>query len=104
VRDHDRRRIALADLIDERLSDAECLFDPDLHEGPTNTIELPAERDARETVAKEVCASCPALDDCRIYTARTAPKSGIWAAMTPAERAARYDMPDGSPLGGRAVA
>ena len=63
MRDHDRRRIPLADLIDECLSGAECLFDPDLHEGPADTIELPTERDARETVAKEVCASCPALED-----------------------------------------
>ncbi|WP_433474180.1 WhiB family transcriptional regulator [Spirillospora sp. CA-142024] len=104
MRDHDRRRIPLADLIDECLSGAECLFDPDLHEGPEGTIELPAERDARETVAKEVCASCPALDDCRIYTARTAPKSGIWAAMTPTERTSRFEVSDGSPLDGRAVA
>ncbi|GAA0594784.1 WhiB family transcriptional regulator [Actinomadura livida] len=104
MRDHDRRRMPLADLIDECLSGAECLFDPDLHEGPADTIELPAERDARETVAKEVCASCPVLDECQTYTACTAPKTGVWAATTPTERTSLHTMSDGSPLGGRAVA
>lgn len=104
MRDHDSRRISLADLIDECLSDAECLFDPDLHDGPANTIELPAEREVRETVAKEVCASCPVLDDCRTYTARISPKTGVWAGTTPAERTPFPVMWDGSPRDGRAVA
>ncbi|MFF0526141.1 WhiB family transcriptional regulator [Actinomadura nitritigenes] len=88
--------MSLADLIDDCLTGADCLFDPELHDGPADAVEMPTEREARELVAKEVCASCPALDDCKVYTARIAPKSGIWAGTTPAERSAVDYSADGA--------
>ncbi|MET7329479.1 WhiB family transcriptional regulator [Nonomuraea sp. NPDC005650] len=63
----------------------ECTYDPELHTGPRLTIESSHERAAREAVAREVCATCPALELCRLYALEARPKSGIWAGRTPAE-------------------
>ncbi|NRQ39501.1 WhiB family transcriptional regulator [Nonomuraea sp. NN258] len=63
----------------------ECTYDPELHTGPRLTIESTPERAAREAVAREVCATCPALLFCERYALQTRPTSGIWAGLTPAE-------------------
>lgn len=80
-------KLPLADLRSARLAGAECLFDPELHDGPDplTTIEHPDARAAREDVAREVCASCPARESCREYAARVGPKAGIWAGLTALE-------------------
>ncbi|WP_158578668.1 WhiB family transcriptional regulator [Spongiactinospora rosea] len=65
----------------------ECVYDPDLHTGPRGVIEPPGDRAAREAVAREVCAACPALEVCGRYAARVRPTSGIWAGRTPTELA-----------------
>ncbi|MFI6178558.1 WhiB family transcriptional regulator [Nonomuraea sp. NPDC051191] len=59
----------------------ECTYDPELHTGPRLTIESTEERTAREAVAREVCATCPALSLCEQYARRTRPTSGIWAGL-----------------------
>ena len=63
----------------------ECTYDPELHTGPRLTIESTEERTARETVAREVCATCPALLLCEQYATQVRPTSGVWAGRTPAE-------------------
>ncbi|MEV0348640.1 WhiB family transcriptional regulator [Nonomuraea sp. NPDC050680] len=63
----------------------ECTYDPELHTGPRLTIETAEERTAREAVAREVCATCPARLFCELYALETRPTSGIWAGRTPAE-------------------
>ncbi|MEU8364364.1 WhiB family transcriptional regulator [Nonomuraea sp. NPDC048882] len=63
----------------------ECTYDPELHTGPRLTIENTEERAARESVAREICGTCPALLLCELYTLQTRPASGIWAGRTPAE-------------------
>ncbi|MFG1976450.1 WhiB family transcriptional regulator [Nonomuraea fuscirosea] len=63
----------------------ECTYDPELHTGPRLTIESTEERAAREAVAREVCATCPALLLCELYATQAHPTSGIWAGRTPAE-------------------
>ncbi|MEU7004472.1 WhiB family transcriptional regulator [Nonomuraea sp. NPDC046570] len=60
----------------------ECAYDPDLHTGPRFTIEAAEERLAREAVAREVCATCPARRACALYAGETRPTSGIWAARS----------------------
>lgn len=75
-------KLPLSDLWDERLSGAECLFDPELHDGPQTTIEHPDARAAREDVAREVCASCPVRDACLAYALRVRPRRGVWAGRT----------------------
>lgn len=82
------RRISLEDLRDDCLADAACLYDPELHDGPAGEIESADARAVREEVAAQVCAGCPALDACAVYTVRAAPQSGVWAGLTPAQRAA----------------
>ncbi|WP_431894664.1 WhiB family transcriptional regulator [Nonomuraea sp. bgisy101] len=63
----------------------ECTYDPELHTGPRFTIETAAERAAREAVAREICATCPARIFCGLYAMDVRPTYGIWAGRTPAE-------------------
>ncbi|MFF4415932.1 WhiB family transcriptional regulator [Streptosporangium sp. NPDC001559] len=72
----------------------ECTYDPELHTGPEHSTETPSEQAAREEIAREVCATCPALQFCGLYAAKVGPSSGIWAGRTPeqiAEHAAQLD-------------
>jgi WhiB family redox-sensing transcriptional regulator len=63
--------------------DPACLLDPELHDGPTDRAREPAlDRAAREAVAKEVCAVCPARLACLAYALRTRPTAGVWAGFT----------------------
>jgi WhiB family redox-sensing transcriptional regulator len=73
-----------SDLQAARLDGAECLFDPELHDGPDPlaTIEHPDSRAAREEVAREVCGSCPVAAKCLTYALRTRPARGIWAGFS----------------------
>jgi hypothetical protein len=76
--------LPLPDLRDECLEGAECLFDPELHDGPDREMgdEHPDARIAREDVAKEVCATCPAQIACLEYAIRVQPMRGVWAGLT----------------------
>lgn len=80
-------KLATPDLRDECLDGAECLFDPELHDGPdpADRIEHIDARIAREDVAKEVCATCPVQVACLEYAIRTRPTGGIWAGVTAEE-------------------
>jgi len=70
------------------LHEAECLFDPELHDGPTATIESEAARAARTDVARQVCSACPVQSACAALATRNRPTSGIWAGWTVPELAA----------------
>ncbi|MDL4777594.1 WhiB family transcriptional regulator [Actinomadura xylanilytica] len=76
--------LPLPDLRDECLEDAECLFDPELHNGPDPAAgdEHPDVRTAREDIAKDICATCPAQVACLEYAIRVRPVRGIWAGLT----------------------
>ncbi|GHH63679.1 hypothetical protein GCM10017673_05030 [Streptosporangium violaceochromogenes] len=63
---------------------AECVYDPELHTGPTEA-ESPAERAARQEVARQVCAACPLLPQCLAYARTCAPTFGVWAGRTAQE-------------------
>lgn len=63
----------------------ECAYDPELHVGPRGTIETAEQRAAREQVAREVCASCPARRSCERYALTVRPSAGIWAGHTARE-------------------
>ena len=76
------------DLLADLLTGVPCLFDPELHDGPAASTEDADERAARETVAVEVCEGCPLLAVCRRHVVRAQPPSGVWAGLTPDERAA----------------
>lgn len=73
----------------------ECTYDPELHTGPRLTIESTAERAAREAVAREVCAACPALVSCGLYAMKVRPTSGVWAGLTAAETPREGIAPEG---------
>jgi len=77
----------LSDMWDELAKrGAECVYDPDLHDGPADvSAELPMVRAAREDVAREVCASCPVFAECEAYARLARPMSGVWAGRTAAE-------------------
>jgi hypothetical protein len=75
-------RMPVEDVRDECLNGAECLVDPELHEGPAGGVEPGEVRAAREDVAREVCAACPVRDACLEYALRTGSESGVWAGLT----------------------
>lgn len=79
----DLARLPLAELRDECLNGAACLYDPECHDGPDGPDgEAPEDRAAREQVAAEVCAVCPVRAACLAYALRTRPARGIWAGLT----------------------
>jgi WhiB family redox-sensing transcriptional regulator len=89
--------IGLERLRDEVLDGAECLHDPYLHTGPDVFEHEPkAEREIRETVAREVCDGCTVIGACLEYALRTRPASGVWAGLTAAELADLADAPESS--------
>ena len=49
--------------------------------GDTPTLRL-----EREDAAKQVCATCPVMNDCRRYALRVRESIGIWGGLTAAER------------------
>ncbi|MDF5751949.1 WhiB family transcriptional regulator [Spongiactinospora sp. TRM90649] len=71
--------------------EADCLLDLDLHNGPAHA-ESAEERAARESVARDVCDSCPSLKLCADYARRACPDSGVWAGMTAREIVASPDQ------------
>lgn len=82
----------IGDLADECLNFGECLYDPELHDGPADRAsETAGERAAREQVAAEVCAACPARTACLRYAIRTRPERGVWGGLTRAEVATLAD-------------
>lgn len=56
------------------VSQSEVFFGPDSDDG-----EPEADRAARVTKAREICASCPARLACLAYALRTRPEFGVWA-------------------------
>ncbi len=63
-----------------------CGADPELHTGPDAFTDEPAdEREAREQVAKEVCADCPGRALCLTRALSVRPESGVWAGLTAEE-------------------
>lgn len=76
-------------LRDAVLEAAECVYDPYLHTGPDVWEREPKdEREAREAVAKDVCAGCTVQDQCLEYAVAILPTAGIWAGRTAREIAA----------------
>lgn len=87
-------RLLFSDLRDECLDGAECLFDPELHDGPSDgeAIEHPHDQAAREEIAKDICGTCPVRGACLEYAVRTMPERGIWAGLSADEVAAVADL------------
>jgi WhiB family transcriptional regulator, redox-sensing transcriptional regulator len=66
--------------------------DPALFFGP-NRFEPKRERLAREAAAKEICATCPALEPCRARSLREAEQFGVWGGLGESERRAILATP-----------
>ena len=61
--------------------------DPALFFGP-NRFEPKRERLAREAAAKEVCATCPAVQACREHALAMGELYGVWGGLGEADRRA----------------
>ena len=48
--------------------------------------ETQAEREARESEAKAVCASCPVREECLTYALSHSVRYGLWGGLNEAER------------------
>jgi WhiB family transcriptional regulator, redox-sensing transcriptional regulator len=59
--------------------------DPALFFGP-NRFEPKQERLARETAAKEVCATCPAIQACREHALLAGELYGVWGGLGETDR------------------
>ncbi|MFF5265495.1 WhiB family transcriptional regulator [Actinomadura viridis] len=82
--------LAGVDLRGEPVAGAQCRFDPDLHTGPGD--ESPEEQAVRESVAAEVCRSCPLRGACLDLAVRILPEHGVWAGFTATELAGLADL------------
>ena len=60
--------------------DSAVFFHPERERGPAKT-----HRDQR---AKQVCAPCPVIEDCRRYALQVQEPYGVWGGLTVDERAA----------------
>ena len=71
---------------DDWEASAKCRsHDPALFFGP-NRFEPKRERLEREAAAKAVCATCPALRQCREYALRNGEIYGVWGGLGEADR------------------
>ena len=61
-----------------RTSDPELFFSPDNERGNA--------RRARQKKAKQICAECPVLQDCRNAAIRSREGFGVWGGMSEDER------------------
>lgn len=53
---------------------------------PPSQLERRSEKRMREKRAKEICASCPVLAECRHYAITIREQHGIWGGLTEGER------------------
>ena len=53
---------------------------------PPSQLERRSEKRMREKRAKEICAGCPVLQDCRHYAITIREQHGIWGGLTEGER------------------
>lgn len=70
-----------------RTTSPEVFFHPEGERGPARRI-----RDER---AKQVCASCPVLTQCRTHALSVREPYGVWGGMTEEERLAHYAAAEG---------
>jgi WhiB family redox-sensing transcriptional regulator len=52
-----------------------------------------AARSRREKAAKEICATCPVIQDCLAWALRVREPYGVWGGKTPDERAILLHQP-----------
>ncbi len=53
---------------------------------PPNHFEKKHEKLQREAAAKEICKTCPVIDECREYALAIREPYGIWGGLTENER------------------
>jgi len=85
VADHSRLPRPVSDQWDWQLEAACRGMDSSTFFHPTEEHRVARQR--RINAAKEICASCPVLADCRSYALRTREAYGIWGGLSEFERA-----------------
>jgi WhiB family redox-sensing transcriptional regulator len=87
---------AIADLRLSWQEQARCQgADARLFFGPEK--ERTRDREAREEAAKQICASCPVLRECRAHALGTPELFGVWGGLSEADR----ELATGSSFGRR---
>ena len=61
-----------------RGADPSVFFLPEAERGPRKA--------RRERAAKEICGSCPVLEQCAAFALSTREPYGVWGGLTPEER------------------
>lgn len=78
----------VADLWDWQLDGACRTVSPDVFFHPEG--ERGSARRTRDRAAKQVCLTCPVLDQCRHHALTVREPYGVWGGMTEDERLAVY--------------
>jgi WhiB family redox-sensing transcriptional regulator len=73
-----------------RQEDPAVFFHPEGERGPT--------RRRRDEQAKQVCMTCPVLQQCRAHALKVREPYGVWGGMTEDEREAIYAQQSGRRL------
>lgn len=68
---------------------AACLHHPAVIFFGLDDSESPADRHAREELAKSICETCAVREECLEYALETREPYGIWGGLTEVERKAR---------------
>jgi WhiB family redox-sensing transcriptional regulator len=79
--------VAIASIGGTWWRDAACRGFHETHFIPPSSREKARDRKVRENKAKQICAECPVLAECRAYAFRVDERLGIWGGLTERERA-----------------
>lgn len=83
-------------------TDAQCLYDPELHVGPRDLKESPDQKAARLLVAGDICVTCPVMGECFTRAIDGAPESGVWATFEAETLGSLFSIDLTANLGGAA--
>jgi WhiB family redox-sensing transcriptional regulator len=72
--------------VEDWRADAQCLGEFSSYFFAPGHFERKPEKDAREAVARQLCAMCPVVETCAEYAIRIREPHGIWGGMNELER------------------
>ena len=72
--------------VEDWRADAQCMGEFSSYFFAPGHFERKPEKDAREAVARQLCAICPVIETCAEYAIRIREPHGIWGGMNELER------------------
>jgi WhiB family redox-sensing transcriptional regulator len=72
--------------VEDWRGDAQCMGELSTYFFAPSHFERKPEKDAREGVARQLCAACPVVQTCAEYAIRIREPHGIWGGLNELER------------------